>query len=56
MAIYINSVDDEWFCHHCWCPLIYHQSTRTSAPWFEHDMPYGQPEVLLQSPYLTPSM
>lgn len=20
----LNSVDDEWFCHHCRCPLIFH--------------------------------
>ncbi|EPF3894159.1 putative zinc ribbon protein [Escherichia coli] len=48
----LNSIDDEWLCHHCRCPLIFHPPTRTSPPWFEHDILQGQPEALLQCPYL----
>lgn len=33
----LNSIDDEWLCHHCRCPLIFHPPTRTSPPWFEHE-------------------
>ena len=51
----LNSTVDEWFCHHCQCPLIFHSSTRASPPWFEHDIPNGQPEALLQCPYLAPA-
>ncbi|ASK01630.1 putative zinc ribbon protein [Citrobacter freundii] len=43
---------EEWCCHHCQCPLIFHLPTRTSPPWFEHDIPRGQPEALLQCPWL----
>lgn len=45
---------DEWFCHHCQCPLVFHPPTITSQPWFEHDILQGQPETLLQCPYLAP--
>lgn len=50
----LNSVDDEWFCHHCRCPLIFHPPTRTSSPWFEHDILHRQPEAMLQCHYLAP--
>lgn len=45
---------EEWRCHHCQCPLIFHLPTRTSPPWFEHDILQGLPEALLQCPYLAP--
>lgn len=48
----LNLIDDEWLCHHCRCPLIFHPPTRTLPPWFEHDILQGQPEALLQCPYL----
>ncbi|EFH5191342.1 putative zinc ribbon protein [Escherichia coli] len=48
----LNSGNDNWFCHHCQCPLIFHPPTRTSPPWFEHDICRGEPEALLQCPYL----
>ncbi|EFC7248369.1 hypothetical protein LXQ17_003199 [Escherichia coli] len=51
----LNSGNDNWFCHHCQCPLIFHPPTRTSPPWFEHDICRGEPEALLQCPYLTPA-
>lgn len=41
---------EECRCHHCQCPLIFHLPTRTSPSWFEHDIPRGQPEALLQCP------
>ncbi|MDE7575800.1 putative zinc ribbon protein [Enterobacter hormaechei] len=50
----LNSVDDEWFCHHCRCPLIFPPPTRTSSPWFEHDILHRQPEAMLQCHYLAP--
>ncbi|MFB0713511.1 putative zinc ribbon protein [Buttiauxella noackiae] len=50
----LNSIDDEWLCHHCQYALIFHPSTRTSPPWFEHDILKGQPEALLRCPYLAP--
>ena len=50
----LNSGDEEWFCHNCQCPLIFHSPTITSPPWFEHDILQGQPETLLQCPYLAP--
>ncbi|MEG2552415.1 MAG: putative zinc ribbon protein [Hafnia sp.] len=43
---------EDWRCHHCQCPLIFHLPTRTSPLWFEHDILQGVPEVLLQCPYL----
>ena len=43
---------EEWRCHHCQCSLIFHLPTRTSPPWFEHDILQGLPEALLQCPYL----
>lgn len=45
---------EDWRCHHCQCPLIFHLHTRTSPPWFEHDILQGLPEALLQCPYLAP--
>ncbi|EIX9718669.1 TPA: hypothetical protein MAM84_003365 [Klebsiella pneumoniae] len=51
----LNSGNDNWFCHHCQCPLIFDPPTRTSPPWFEHDICRGEPEALLQCPYLAPA-
>jgi len=45
---------EEWRCHHCQCPLIFHPPTRTPSPWFEHEILHGQPEAMLQCPYLAP--
>lgn len=47
---------EDWRCHHCQCPLIFHLPTRTSPPWFEYDILQGLPEALLQCPYLAPSI
>ncbi|TKU64232.1 hypothetical protein FDW98_07150 [Citrobacter sp. wls711] len=44
--------NEDWRCHHCQCPLIFQLPTRTSPPWFEHDILQGVPEALLQCPYL----
>ncbi len=49
----VNMIEgEEWCCLHCQCPLIFHLPTRTSPPWFEHDIPRGQLETLLQCPWL----
>ncbi|MCL6742293.1 zinc-ribbon domain-containing protein [Kosakonia sp. R1.Fl] len=49
-----STMNQHWSCHHCKCPLIFRLPTRTSPPWFEHDLTRGDPVSFLHSPYLAP--
>ncbi|MFJ5469148.1 DUF7828 domain-containing protein [Pectobacterium carotovorum] len=41
----VDSADDEWRCHHCQCPLVFHPATVISPAWFEHVITAGNPET-----------
>lgn len=44
--------DGEWYCTHCFCSLMFHSSTFSSPPWFEHVIPNEKTETFLNCPYV----
>ncbi|MEQ9925894.1 putative zinc ribbon protein [Pectobacterium brasiliense] len=48
----VNSADDEWRCHHCQCPLVFHPATITTPAWFEYVITAGDLNAPLHCAYL----